>query len=112
MCEGLLYGHEFAQIATCVVKSDEENSFVRFTDAYKQHDWELLKKLSSWKGTEDDLVVYAARCSGRLGIIVVYSFFELFLYDPIYFNEALSYEESERLIGTFPDLKWHPFWVP
>jgi hypothetical protein len=109
LCRLGFSGHDFALLATWVVQGEKDDALVRFFEAIKDHQWAKLREFQNWLGKADNVEAYAIRCSGRLTVAIVKTHFDLCQGTQLLYREALSVEESAKLIETFNDLKWHAF---
>jgi hypothetical protein len=91
------------------VQTKTDEALLKFFQAVKDHQWATLREFQSWLGKADNVEVYALRCSGRVTVAVVKTHLELFQGDRLLYSEALSQEESVKLLETFADLQWHSF---
>jgi hypothetical protein len=109
LCGSALAGHDYALLATVVVRGEEDGDLARFIAAAKGRRWPDLREFQSWLGKCDNVEAYALRCSGRVLLAVVMSPFDLLQSDHLVHSEALSVQESASLAETFTGLQWHPF---
>jgi len=109
LCRSGFSGHDFALLATWVVRGEKDDALVRFFEAMKDHQWAKLRDFQNWLGSADNVEAYAIRCSGRLSVAVVKTHFELLQGARLLYSEALSAGESAKLLEVFADIQWHAF---
>ncbi len=101
--------HDFALLATCILRGEKDDTLLRFFEAIKDNDWAKLRDFQSWLGNADNVEAYAIRCSRRLSLAVVKTHFELLESPQLLYTEDLSADESAKLLGVFADRQWHQF---
>ena len=109
ICQSGFSGHDFALLATWVVRGEKDEALVNFFEAIKDRQWTKLRDFHTWLGSADNVEAYAIRCSGRLIVAVVKTHFELLPGARLLYSEALSTEDSAKLLEAFANLQWHAF---
>ena len=108
-CRSGFSGHDFALLATWIVRDEKDDALLRFFAAVKDHQWAKLRAFQSWAVNADAVEAYSIRCSGRLIVAVIKTHFELLQSARLLYSEALSTEESAKLFEVFGGILWHPF---
>ena len=109
ICQHGFVGHSYALLATTILGGEENSCTNEFLDALKEHRWRDARQFQEWEGSRDNLVAYALRCTdGRLVLLIVHDFFELFYSSGLVECDCLSVENSRQLEAVF-ELEWRSF---
>lgn len=110
ICNLGFQGHNYACLAmmVCPVSKDDKE-LGQFIGSVTDNEWTILREFQRYDVMEDDLIVYAIRCSDRISVTIIKSHFEVFLGDHWIDTRVLSLEESAKLIEVFTDKEWIRF---
>jgi hypothetical protein len=87
----------------------KDDALGKFFEAIKDRQWAELRDFQTWLGSADNVEAYVIRCSGRLTVAVIKMHFELLQRARLLYSEALSAEDSAKLLEAFANLQWHAF---
>jgi len=109
-CEAALdQEHQFAKVATAIVRNQSDLLAGEFVTLAKQHLWERLRSFQEWDPTLDVLGCDVIVCPYGLPTMILSVWpVELYSANKVIFSEGLNVEASQSL-NAIPSLGWRSF---
>lgn len=106
-CPMSMAEHDWAGFASAVASEQNKERLTDFFEKVKAHDWRAVAKFQDYDATQNDMLVFAVRCTSGGSICVVRSPFELWQDDELYLVETVTSAEMAELESLIPPDSWH-----
>jgi hypothetical protein len=105
-CGLLLFDHPRAIFACTVANQDNADRVHDLCDKVKAHDWRSVATFTDWSSTEDDLAVYAVKCSSGGLVFLARDPFHLYEPERVHAREVISATEMALIEALIPCERW------
>jgi hypothetical protein len=107
LCNADTVAHRFAQLASIPINEETKPGVLALFSHVKDHEWELLKGFTDFRGDQDDAIVYCVTGPHAGGIVVlIRDPADLYSRVEIYLEEIVTPEELERIKALVPSDAW------
>jgi len=107
VCNGDPAAHRFAQLASIPINEETKPRVIALFNHVKDHEWELLRGFTDFRGDQDDAIVYGVTGPHAGGmVILIRDPTELYSRVEIYLEEIATSEEVERIRALVPSNAW------
>jgi hypothetical protein len=107
ICNSDPAAHCFAQLASIPINEETKPRVVALFNHVKEHQWELLRGFTDFRGDQDDAIVYGVTGPHPGGmVILIRDPTELYARVEIYLEEAITSAEVERIKALVPSNAW------
>jgi|SRR5689334_22103648 len=107
ICDKKLAEHQFAEIATTVIRDENKPRVLALYDHVKKHEWNTLSAFKDFQADLDSAIVYAVRGPHAGGLVVLTRDpVELWADPEIFLEETVTDDELAIISSLVRDRQW------